>query len=70
GMLTMTPEAQEVLLADASGILAQRRRVPTFDLIVRNRRTNARYLLPRVNANAFCRDTVNAVLNRNLRRFR
>lgn len=68
GNLTMTPEAQEVLVADASGMFAQSRRIPTIDLYVRNRRTNNLYLVPRVNANAFCRDAVNAVLNRTLRR--
>lgn len=68
GNLTMTPAAQEILVADASGTLAQTRRIPTFDLIVRNVRTNERFLLPRVNANAFCRDALNAVFNRNFRR--
>ncbi|NTW21272.1 MAG: hypothetical protein HGA42_17540 [Nostocales cyanobacterium W4_Combined_metabat2_030] len=47
--------------------LAQRRRVPTIDLIVRNRRTKAQYLLPRFNANAFDQDVINSILNKTLK---
>ena len=68
GMLVMTPEAEEILVSDASGMLVQTRRIPTFDLFVRNMRTNQIFLVPRVNANAFCRDALNAVFNRTLRR--
>ncbi|MCC3528026.1 MAG: hypothetical protein JGK21_06645 [Microcoleus sp. PH2017_22_RUC_O_B] len=64
GNLATTTEAQEVLVADASGMLAQSRQIPTFDLIVRNRRTSSSYLVQRVNANALCRDAINAVFNR------
>ena len=68
GNLVMTPEAQHILVADASGGFLQARRVPTFNLIVRNRRTGQRFLVPQVNANAVCRDALNAVLSRSIRR--
>lgn len=63
GNLPATAEAQTVLVADASGSLVQARRVPTFNLLVRNRLTGKKFLLPRINANVFCRDVLNAFLN-------
>lgn len=66
--LPATAEAQTVLLADASGSLLQARRVPALNLLIRNRHTGKRYLLPRINANVFCRDVLNAFLNRTVTR--
>jgi hypothetical protein len=63
GNLPATAEAQTVLVADASGSFVQARRVGTFNLLVRNRLSKKRYLLPRINANVFCRDVLNAFLN-------
>ena len=67
GDIAMTPDAQEILVADASGSFLQARRIPVIDLIVRNPRNGRRYLVRRVNANAVCRDALNAVFNRTLR---
>ncbi|MDY6803995.1 MAG: hypothetical protein SXA11_09340 [Cyanobacteriota bacterium] len=55
-----TLDNRETLVADASNILLQTRRVKVLDLIVRDRRTNRFYLLPRVRADSFCRDVINA----------
>ena len=68
GNLVMTPDAQHILLADASGSFLQARRIPVFNLIVRNRRTGQRFLVPRVNANSVCRDLIHAVLTGSIRR--
>ena len=66
GNIVMTPEAQYMLVADASGGFLQARRVPVFNIIVQQR--GQRFLVPNVNANAVCRDLLNAVLNRTVRR--
>ncbi|NHC35966.1 hypothetical protein [Scytonema millei] len=63
GNLPATAEAQTVLVADASGSLLQARRVPTLNLVIQNRHTGKRFLLPRIKANVFCRDVLNAFLN-------
>ncbi len=68
GQLVITPEAQEILVADASGAFLQARRMPSIDLIVHPKGTNEIVLIPRANANAVCRDALNAVLNETLRR--
>jgi hypothetical protein len=68
GNLAMTPEAQEILVADASGGFLQAKRIPVIDLIVRNPSNGRRYVVRRVNANAVCRDALNAVFNQTLRR--
>ena len=68
GSLPATAEAQTVLVADASGSFLQARRVPTFNLIVRNRSTGEEFVYPRVNANTFCRDVLNAFLNGSVKR--
>jgi hypothetical protein len=68
GNLPSTAEAQNIRLADASGRLYQARRIPTVNLIIRHRRTGKRAIVRNVNANAFCRDTLNAFLNHNYRR--
>ncbi len=47
---------------------SQGQRIPTLDLIVRNRCTNNMYIIQRVSAKVFWRDAVNAVLNRTLQR--
>ncbi|AFZ27532.1 hypothetical protein Cylst_5521 [Cylindrospermum stagnale PCC 7417] len=68
GNLPSTAEAQNIRLADASGRFYQARRLPVFNLIVRDRRTGQRSVIKKVNANAFCRDVLNAFLNRTYRR--
>ncbi len=68
GQISMTPEAQQILVADASGGVFQAKRIPVIDLIVRNPRTNRRVVVRNVVANAVCRDALNAVFNRSLRR--
>lgn len=70
GQLVFTPDAQQILLTDASGTFLQAQRIPTLDLIVRTGLNKSKiYLVPRANANAICRDALNAVLNRQIRRF-
>jgi hypothetical protein len=61
-----------ILLADASRSFKMAKRVPVIDLIVSRKKNGARrnYLVRNVNANAFCRDLVNATLNKNLIRTR
>ncbi len=61
-------EVEHILIADASRSFFQAKRIPTIDLIVYNKPTNRVYLVPKVNANAFCRDALNAVLNGTLSR--
>ncbi|MGK7875997.1 MAG: hypothetical protein AB4426_22675 [Xenococcaceae cyanobacterium] len=68
GNLTVNADSQDILLADASGTFLQARRIPVIDLIVRNPRNGRRYVVRRVNANAVCRDAINGVHNRTLRR--
>lgn len=71
GQLVLTPDAQQILVTDASGAFLQAQRIPTLDLIVRTgfKSSSKIYLVPRANANAICRDALNAVLNRKIRRF-
>lgn len=70
GQLARMPDdARQVLVADGSGAFLQARRIPTLDLIVRPKRSEKIYLVPKTNANAICRDAINAVLNRRLKRF-
>lgn len=70
GQLARMPDDdREVLVADGSGAFLQARRIPTLDLIVRPKRSEKIYLVPQTNANAICRDALNAVLNRRLKRF-
>jgi flagellar biosynthesis GTPase FlhF len=45
----------------------QNRKVPTFDLIIHNRKTSKTYIFKRVNANAFFRDTFYAFLKGTVR---
>lgn len=66
GNLTRIASAEQILLADASGTFLQAKRIPVLDLIVR--KNNRRYVVPKVNANAVCRDALNAVFNGKLRR--
>jgi len=61
--------SQTVKLYDSKGKFLQAARIPVIDLIVRNR-NGRRQIVRRVNANAFCRDALNAVFNRTLRRAR
>jgi hypothetical protein len=68
GNLPRTASAENILLADASGTFLQAKRIPVMDLIVFNPQNRRRYVVRRVNANAVCRDALNAVLTRNLRR--
>jgi hypothetical protein len=62
----------QILLADASRSFQMAKRLPVINLIVSRYKNGRRgnYLIPNVNANAFCRDLVNATLNNNLRRVR
>lgn len=64
----VTSSAQNILLADASGSFLQARRIPTFNLIIRHKRTGRQQIVRQVNANAFCRDVLNSFLNRKVRR--
>jgi hypothetical protein len=68
GSLAITPEAQQILIADASGTFLQALRIPVFDLVVHSKRTNQNFVLENVNANAVCRDALNATLNRELKK--
>lgn len=67
GNIVMTPEAQHILLADARGDFLQSQRFPVFDIVVRDVQGH-RFLVPNVNANAICRDAINAFLNGTFRR--
>jgi len=66
GNLAITPEAQHILVADASRKFWQARRIPRIDLIVHCKQTNRIFVVRNANANAVCRDAVNSVLNRTL----
>jgi hypothetical protein len=68
GNLTRTASAENILLADASGTFLQAKRIPVIDLIVFSPQNGRRYVVRGVNANAVCRDALNAVLTRNLGR--
>jgi len=68
GNLPRTASAENILLADASGTFLQAKRIPVIDLTVFNPRDRRIYVIPRVNANAVCRDALNATLTSNLRR--
>lgn len=68
GNLALTPSSQTILVADASRSFFQAKRVPYFNLIVHNKPTNRVYLVRKVNANAVCRDALNAVLKGRLAR--
>jgi hypothetical protein len=52
----------ETLIADASGLFVQSRKVSVLDVLVLNKRTKKVYLVPNVIADTFCRDALNAVL--------
>ena len=67
GYLKSTTKLQKILVADANGSFLQARRIPVIDLIVRTPRGRI-FLVPRVNANALCRDALNSVFNQTLRR--
>ncbi|MGL5061513.1 MAG: hypothetical protein ACRC62_16180 [Microcoleus sp.] len=68
GNLPRIASAEQILLADASGTFLQAKRIPVLDLMVRDSRNNRRYVVRNVNANAVCRDALNAVLKGKLRR--
>lgn len=68
GNLAITPEAQQILIADAKGTFIQALRIPVIDLVVSSKRTDQIFVLENVNANAVCRDALNSVLNHTLRR--
>jgi hypothetical protein len=68
GQIVSNPDAEHLLIADASGSFSQARRIPRLDLILRDRRRNEVRRINRVSANSICRDGLNAVLNRQLRR--
>jgi len=68
GRLATMPEAEQMLVADASGTFLQARRTPTIDLIVHSKWEGTLCLVPNVNANAVCRDALNSVFNHTLRR--
>jgi len=54
--------AQTILLSDASGGFLQAQRIPVINLVVRRNSDGRRFVVRRVNANAFCRDALNAIL--------
>ena len=66
GNLPRTASAENILLADASGTFLQAKRIPVIDLLVFSPQNRRRYVVRRVNANAVCRDALNAVLTRQL----
>lgn len=66
---TRSQAAEQILVADASGIFRQVSRVPVVDLLVLQSGTRNLYLAPRVSANAFCRQAVTAFSQNQLRRF-
>jgi hypothetical protein len=75
--ITSFNNSGETLVADASGLLVQGRKVSVLDVLVLSKRTKKIYLVPNVIADTFCRDALNAVLtgrqkphNINLNRFR
>jgi len=68
GDLAITPEAQEILVSDASRKFLQATRTPTLNLVVRQKRTHEVDVLLNVNANAVCRDALNSILNQTLSR--
>jgi hypothetical protein len=63
----VTASSQQILIADARNLFLQAKRIPTFSVILRNKRLNKRYLVRDINANAVCRDLLNAALTGNLR---
>ncbi|AMW31091.1 hypothetical protein [Arthrospira platensis] len=68
GNIASDLNSQNILVADASNTFVQARRYPNINLIVRNKRTGRFWKITNANLNAVCRDLLNAVLNRNLRR--
>ncbi|NEQ65221.1 MAG: hypothetical protein F6K21_06935 [Symploca sp. SIO2D2] len=68
GFLVAMPEAEQTLVGDASGTFLQSQRVPNIDLIVYSKREDKLCLIPRVNANAVCRDAIKSVLSGKLER--
>ena len=68
GNLAMASDSQHILVADASGTFLEARRVPFLNLIVFDKITKKITLIPEANANAVCRDALNGVLNKTIRR--
>ncbi len=58
--------AQNILVADATNTFLMAKRIPVYDLIVR--KGNKIHVVPNVNANAVCRDALNAFLTGSVRR--
>jgi hypothetical protein len=56
------PKDKSFLVADASGLFAQEQEINVFDLVLYDTWDGQTYLVPEVGANAFCRDSLNAVL--------
>jgi hypothetical protein len=56
------PKDKSFLVADASGLFAQEQEINVFDLVLYDTWDGQTYLVPGVGANAFCRDSLNAVL--------
>lgn len=59
----ITPEAQEILVADVSGGFTLAQQVPAINVIVRETQTEEIYMVPKVRLIGFFRDALNAVLN-------
>lgn len=62
GLISIYPDSQKILVADARNSFSQARRTPTIRVRLRNRKTGRRYLVRHININAVCRDLINAAL--------
>jgi hypothetical protein len=67
GTITVDSNSQQILIADTRNLFFQAKRIPVFNMFMKNRITGRRYMVKDVNANAVCRDLLNAALTRNLR---
>lgn len=62
GNIVVNPTSQQILVADARHLFFQVKRTPAFHIIFKHRSTKRRFLVRNVNANAVCRDLINAAL--------
>lgn len=69
GNLSVDSNSQQILIADsdAQNLIFQSKRIPVFRVFLKNRSTGEKYLMRDINANAVCRDFLNAALNGTLR---
>jgi hypothetical protein len=59
--------SQQILIADTRNLFFQAKRIPIFNVFLKRKSDGRRYFVKNVNANAVCRDLLNAVLTGNLR---